>query len=101
MKAAVVESPGILRVKDVPRPDMGPYQALVEIIACATCNSTDQKLINGTLAKDYTNFPGILGHESIGRIIKTGDRVRNYSIGDLVVRPVAIYPGAMAFTLIP
>jgi threonine dehydrogenase-like Zn-dependent dehydrogenase len=95
MKAAVVESPGILKVKDVPEPDIGPYQALVEIIACATCNSTDRKLVKGTLAKDFANFPGILGHESIGRIIETGDRVRNYRKGDLVVRPVAVYPGEM------
>jgi threonine dehydrogenase-like Zn-dependent dehydrogenase len=93
MKAAVVESPGVLKVKDVPEPQMGPYQALVEIIACATCNSTDKKLIKGTLSKDFANFPGILGHESIGRVIETGSEVKNYKTGDLVVRPVAVYPG--------
>ncbi len=93
MRAAVVESPGILKVKDVPEPVMGPYQAIVKIIACATCNSTDRKLINGTLAEEFTDFPGILGHESIGRIIETGEKVRNYQKGDLVVRPAALYPG--------
>jgi len=93
MKAAVVESPGILKVKDVPEPEIGPYQALVEILACATCNNTDRKLINGTLAKDFANFPGILGHESTGRVIEAGKKVRNYRTGDLVVRPAAVYPG--------
>ncbi len=93
MKAAVVESPGILKVKDIPEPDAGPYQALVEILACATCNNTDRKLIAGTLSKDFANFPGILGHESIGRVVETGEKVRNYKIGDLVIRPAAVYPG--------
>ena len=93
MKAAVVEKPGILIVKEVPEPKINKYQALVEILACATCNSTDKKLINGKLSEAFLTFPGILGHESVGRIIEIGDRVRNYNIGDLVLRPVAVYPG--------
>jgi len=93
MKAAVVESPGKLIVKEVPEPEIGPYQALVEILACATCNSTDRKLINGTLSDAFANFPGILGHESIGRVVETGKKVRHYNVGDLVIRPAAVYPG--------
>jgi len=93
MKAAVVEKPGILRVKEVPEPKINKYQALVEIIACATCNSTDKKLIEGKLSDAFLNFPGILGHESVGRVIEIGDKVKNYKLGDLVLRPVAVYPG--------
>ncbi|MCL5987147.1 MAG: zinc-binding dehydrogenase [Actinobacteria bacterium] len=93
MKAAVVEKPGILSIKEVPEPKINEYQALVEILACATCNSTDRKLINGELPGPFLNFPGILGHESVGRVIEVGGKVRNYKIGDLVLRPVAVYPG--------
>ncbi len=93
MKAAVVEKPGILRVKEGPEPKINEYQALVEILACATCNSTDKKLIEGKLSDAFLNFPGILGHESIGRVIEIGNKVKKYRIGDLVLRPVALYPG--------
>lgn len=93
MKAAVVEKPGVLSVKEVPEPKINKYQALVEILACATCNSTDRKLIEGKLSDAFSNFPGILGHESVGRVIEVGDKVKNYKVGDLVLRPVAVYPG--------
>lgn len=93
MKAAVVERPGTLIVKEVPEPEINDYQGLVEIIACATCNSTDKKLINGKLSETFLTFPGILGHESVGKVIEIGKRVRNYKVGDLVLRPAAVYPG--------
>jgi len=93
MKAAVVERPGTLCVKEVPEPQINEYQALVEILYCATCSSTDVKLIHGTLAGLFLTFPGILGHESIGRVIEVGSKVKNYAVGDLVLRPVAVYVG--------
>lgn len=72
MKAAVIEKPGILKVREVPEPEINDYQALVKIIACVTCNSTDHKLINGNLSTDFLNFPGILGYESVGKILYSG-----------------------------
>ena len=50
-------------------------------------------MINGTLADIFLTFPGILGHESVGKVIKVGKKVKNYKIGDLVLRPAAVYPG--------
>ena len=93
LKAAVVEKPGTLIVKEVPEPEINDYQALVKILACATCNSTDKKLINGKLSEAFLTFPGILGHESVGKVIEIGKRVRNYNVGDLVLLPVAVYKG--------
>ena len=93
MKAAIIEKPGVLKVKEIPEPAVGEYQALTEIIACATCNSTDKQLIEGKLPGPFLTFPGILGHESVGRVIEIGNKVKNYRIGDLVLRPVAVYPG--------
>lgn len=94
MKAAVVEKIGILKIKEVPEPKINDYQALAKIIACATCSSTDLKLRDGKLSDIFLTFPGILGHESVGRVIEIGKNVRNYEIGDLVLRPIAVYPGS-------
>ena len=92
MKAAVVVEPGVLMVKDVPEPKINNYQALVEVLACATCNATDNEIINGDFIVPM-NYPGILGHESVGRVIEVGEKVKNYKAGDLVLKPLASYPG--------
>jgi L-iditol 2-dehydrogenase len=51
----------------------------------ATCTGTDQHLIAGRFPWPV-NYPTVLGHESIGRVIRVGRRVRNFKPGDLVTR---------------
>lgn len=92
MRAAVVRQPGQLMVGEVPEPRPGPYDALVKILACATCAGTDTRLIRGTFPEPV-QYPGILGHESVGRVLETGRAVVNLAVGDLVLRPAAVYPG--------
>ena len=85
MKAAVIESPGIVTVKDIRAPEMGEYDALCEILYGATCSGTDLHLMHGRFPWPV-DYPTVLGHESIGRIIKLGGKVRNLNLGDLVTR---------------
>ncbi len=95
MKAAVVEKIGKLSVMDVPVPEPKEYEALCEILFGATCSGTDNHLIEGRLPFTI-NYPTIIGHESIGRVIKLGGKTRNYKIGDLVTRvgaPGGLLPG--------
>ena len=47
MKAAIVEKPDVLVVRDVPMPEMGDYFALCEILWGATCSGTDMHIIEG------------------------------------------------------
>jgi len=98
MKAVVVEKPDVLSVKDVPEVEFDEYQALVRTLACSICNGTDSKILHGTipfLPPDI--YPGILGHESVGRVVKTGSKVRNFREGDLVFRSVADVAGYSCF----
>ena len=37
-------------------------------------------------------YPFILGHESVGKVIKVGSGVKNYHEGDWVLRATAVYP---------
>lgn len=85
MKAAIVEQPGVLVVRDIPMPEMGEYDALCELLYGATCTGTDQHLIHGRFPWPV-HYPTILGHESIGRVVAAGSKVRNYRVGDLVTR---------------
>lgn len=88
MKAAVVEEPGVLVVREVPEPVQGPYDALCDILYCATCTATDRHIIQGDFPFGM-EYPAILGHESIGRVREVGPRVRNFQVGDLITRPGA------------
>ncbi len=85
MKAAVIERPGVLALRDIPRPEPGDYDALCELLYGATCSGTDQHLLAGRFPWPV-RYPTILGHESIGRVIATGRRVRYLRSGDLVTR---------------
>lgn len=96
MLAGVVSRFGEVHIQEVPMPEIGEYDALVKIAACAFCNGTDRHIIEGTLPF-VSPLPVILGHESVGQIVEVGAKVRNYKTGDWVFRPMTVYrdvPGA-------
>lgn len=92
MKAAITEGDGKIRLAEVPKPEPDNYQCLCKVLACATCTGTDQKIIAGELPWEQ-DYPGILGHESVGQVVKVGEKVRNIKKGDIFLRPTAVYPG--------
>ncbi|EIP96891.1 theronine dehydrogenase-like Zn-dependent dehydrogenase [Opitutaceae bacterium TAV1] len=92
MKALIVSTPGKLELRDIPAPRPGPHEALVRILACGVCATTDRELIKGRQPY-HRDYPAVLGHEAIGQVVETGARVRNFKPGDLVTRPAAIWPG--------
>jgi uncharacterized zinc-type alcohol dehydrogenase-like protein len=58
----------------------GPYDVQIEILFCGVCHSDLHTVRNewgGTI------FPAVPGHEIIGRVIKTGDHVKNFKQGEL------------------
>ena len=94
MKAAVVTKEGKLGVWDIPIPQVGPYDVLCKMCYGATCAGTDIHLMDG-LHPNPVTFPTILGHESVGRVVAVGSKVRNFRIGDLVSRvgaPAGLLP---------
>ncbi len=93
MKAAIVQAPGNLIVTDVPEPVFGDYEALVDILSCGICGGTDTKLLHGAFPGQVC--PTILGHESVGRVIACGSKVKNLAMADMVLRATAIRAGEM------
>lgn len=92
MQALVAQSPNQLELLPVqmPRHD-DPFSALVQIEVCGICNSTDHKLVEGTMGWGPP-FPFVLGHESVGRVVSVGERVRTFRVGDRVTRPIYLPP---------
>jgi len=85
MKAAVIEKFGSLVVRELPEPVIGEYDALCELLFGATCTGTDSHIIEGSFPW-ISPLPTVLGHESVGRVVKVGPKVRHFRPGDLVTR---------------
>ncbi|MFN3650192.1 MAG: zinc-binding dehydrogenase [Armatimonadota bacterium] len=100
MKALVVPRPGEVRVENVPEPEINDYQALVRIKSASICNSTDSQILTGRFPMDWLDgqqYPGILGHEGVGEVVKLGSKVTAFKEGDHVFRPRAEVPGLGCF----
>ena len=94
MKAIVVTSPGgpeVLQPQEVPSPDPGPEELLVDVVATAV-NRADVLLRKGMYASAETSAEReaeILGLEFSGRVSAVGRRVREFGVGDFVMGLVA------------
>ncbi|MCL5960183.1 MAG: alcohol dehydrogenase catalytic domain-containing protein [Chloroflexi bacterium] len=83
MKAVVLrELGGPLTLEEVPKPEIGPSDALVRVRACGVC-FTDVKIRAGKIPD--TKVPLILGHEPAGEVAAIGSEVKGAQVGDRVV----------------
>jgi len=89
MQAAVVRGRGVISIETIPEPIIGDYDALVQILACGVCTGTDAHILHGQFPF-LAPYPFVLGHESIGRVVRVGDKVRHLNLDDLVLRPTAL-----------
>src|SRR6476659_10206238 len=85
MHAMVLEeSKKILISKSVPLPEPLAHQVLIKVIACGVCR-TDLHIIDAELTQP--KLPLIQGHEIVGIVVLTGDKVMNLKNGDLIGVP--------------
>ncbi len=85
MKAMVLEKQGEpLTLKEVPVPEPNENQVLIKIHACGVCH-TDLHIVN----KELTNpkLPLIIGHEIVGTVVKKGNNITKFNLGDRVGVP--------------
>ena len=80
MKAVVYHGKGDLRVEDVPVPEPGPGEMLVQVDACGICPTDLKKIERGLLPG-----PRIFGHEIAGTVAGLGAGTRGFREGDRVV----------------
>jgi len=93
MKAVAVIEPGRVEIVELPEPDVGPYEVLVRTEASFICNATDRKVIDGHFPNmGPDSYPLILGHESVGRVVRTGPKVRTFRTGDRTIGGLLLNP---------
>jgi alcohol dehydrogenase, propanol-preferring len=85
MKAMVLDRPGErLRLAELPMPEPGPGQVLVEVRACAVCR-TDLHVVDGELTEP--KLPIVPGHEIVGEVVRAGPGVERFEPGARVGIP--------------
>ncbi len=87
MKAVVVRQyggPEVLKFEEYPDPVPGSGEVLVRV-AAASVNPIDYKRRAG-LTKDFypMTFPGLIGVDMAGTVVKVGREVEGFSVGDQV-----------------
>lgn len=78
MLVAVYYNNKDIRIEDIPKPEIGPEEILLKVMASGIC---------GTDVLEWYRLPKaprVLGHEATGIIEKVGKKVTKYSIGDRI-----------------
>src|ERR1700736_1556875 len=92
MKVSVVTGPGQTQVLDVPKPAVGPADALVKMRACGLSGSAAFYISIGGVPPRQGHTP--LGHEPAGEVVEVGSDVTGIAVGDhVVINPMAAPSG--------
>jgi len=94
MKALVLQQYNHFEYQDVPDPQAGPEDVLIQVKACGICGS-DVHGMDGSTGRRIP--PVVMGHEAAGVIAAVGAEVAGWHIGDRVTFDSTIYCGRCFF----
>ncbi len=80
MRAGVYREKGIVRVEEVPVPEVAAREVLIKVAACGICGTDIKKIF-----QRYVEPPQILGHELAGTVVAVGPGVTKWKPGDRVM----------------
>ena len=80
MKAAVYRAVNDVRLETVRVPEIGPGEVLIRVHSCGICGTDLKKIHTGS-----HSAPRVFGHETSGTIVKTGEGVTDFAMGDRVM----------------
>ncbi|MCA5962213.1 alcohol dehydrogenase catalytic domain-containing protein [Blautia sp. RD014234] len=82
MRAVVLNGPNDFAPTDLPKPQIGDNDILLEMKKAAICG-TDMRILAGTKTKGV-RYPSAIGHEMCGVISEVGKNVSGFQAGDKV-----------------
>ena len=80
MRAVVYRGINDMRVETVPVPTIGPGELLIKVATCGICGTDLKKIHMGS-----HSAPRIFGHEMAGTVVRVGEGVTRYAVGDRVM----------------
>jgi L-iditol 2-dehydrogenase len=90
MKALLLRAYNQLEYTDVPEPEIKDDEVLIQIKACGICGS-DVHGMDGSTGRRIP--PLVMGHEASGVIVKVGEQVSAWQVGERVTFDSTIYCG--------
>ena len=83
-RAAIMYGTHDIRLEDVPVPEPGSKEILVEIRAVGVCGSDIHYYEEGRIGSFVVREPLILGHESMGTVVALGEGATKHEVGERV-----------------
>ncbi|NUQ29586.1 MAG: alcohol dehydrogenase catalytic domain-containing protein [Acidobacteriaceae bacterium] len=80
MRAAVYRGVDDVRLETVSVPEIGTGEVLVKIHTCGICGTDLKKIHTGS-----HSAPRVFGHEMSGTVVKVGEGVEGFAVGDRVM----------------
>ena len=80
MRAAVYRGVDDVRIETIPVPEIGAGEVLVKIHTCGICGTDLKKIHTGS-----HDAPRVFGHEMSGTIVRVGEGVSDFALGDRVM----------------
>ena len=94
MRATVMHAAGDVRIENVPDPAVvAATDAVVRVTRASVCGSD----LWPYKSMEPSETGRVMGHEAVGVVDATGDEVRDFEVGDLVVMPFAFSDGTCVF----
>ncbi len=84
MKVALMPEPGEMEIVERNVPEINENEVLVKIEHVGLCGSDVHYYEHGRIGDFVVEDPIVLGHESAGKVVKTGENVKDLKEGDLV-----------------
>ncbi len=81
MKVALLKGPGDIVLEEVPVPEISADEVLIEVKYCGICGSD----LGSYRTRDLIQPGTYLGHEFSGVLVKVGENVKGWKVGDRVV----------------
>lgn len=82
MKAVLFSERNVVQFSDLPDPEPGPGEVVVQVRASGICH-TDYEVLKANYGTSA--FPIVPGHEYAGSVVQVGEGVDAFSVGDRVV----------------
>ena len=81
MKQQVMVAPGEIIFREIPVPEVDKNQVMIRVMNIGICGS-DIHVYHGE--HPFTSYPVTQGHEVSGEIVKTGENVKGFEVGQKV-----------------
>lgn len=81
MKFGCLAEKGVAEIRQRELPELGDFDVLLKMKACNVCTTDYQQWLG---LREHQGYPMAGGHEASGIVVKTGAKVEDFKVGDLV-----------------